>query len=164
MRLVLGMTQYFSMLLGTLALALVADASGRLKTVFACLLIAFIGGLSSAFAFNNLAVFIVLRGIVGFATGMQQIYKVLRENDITLEKGSVDPGFWMPAPVRSPYALKNEKKKYTKLSCLLVRRVFQTQCSVTKTWRFQVVLLDSGRFVDWRPVQMRKECETNSCF
>ena len=69
LRLVLGMTQYCCMLLGTLLLALVADVAGRLKTLFACLFIAFIGGLSSAFVFNILPIFIVLRGIVGFATG-----------------------------------------------------------------------------------------------
>ena len=68
-KLALGLTQYLSMFLGTLVLAVVADVSGRLKTLFACLVIAFIGGLSSAFAFNSQALFIVLRGVAGFATG-----------------------------------------------------------------------------------------------
>ena len=70
LRLALGMAHYCSMLLGTIALTLVADAFGRLRTLFICLIIAFIGGLSSAFAFNSLIVFIVLRAIAGFATGM----------------------------------------------------------------------------------------------
>ena len=85
-RLVLGMTQYCSMLLGTIVLALAADASGRLKTLFVCLFIAFVGGLSSAFAFNNLTIFIILRGIVGFATGMS-IIKSSDKNTMNLVYG-----------------------------------------------------------------------------
>ena len=64
------MAQYFSMLLGTVVLGLVADAYGRLKTLFGCLFIVFVGGLISAFAFKSLAIFTVLRGVVGFATGV----------------------------------------------------------------------------------------------
>ncbi len=64
------MAQYFSMLLGTLVLGLVADACGRLKTLFASLFIVFVAGLISAFAFKSLTIFTVLRGLVGFATGM----------------------------------------------------------------------------------------------
>ena len=64
------MAQYFSMLLGTLVLGHVADACGRLKTLFALLLVVFIAGLISAFAFKSLAIFTLLRGIVGFATGV----------------------------------------------------------------------------------------------
>ena len=56
--------------MGSIILCLVADAIGRLKTLFACLLIAFIGGLSSAFAFDSLINFAILRGVVGFAAGM----------------------------------------------------------------------------------------------
>ena len=56
--------------MGSLILCLVADAIGRLKTLFACLLIVFIGGLSSAFAFDSLINFAILRGVVGFAAGM----------------------------------------------------------------------------------------------
>ena len=56
--------------MGSLILCLVADAIGRLKTLFACLLIAFIGGLSSAFALDSLINFAILRGVVGFAAGM----------------------------------------------------------------------------------------------
>ena len=48
------MANYTGMMMGSITLCLVADAIGRLKTLFACLLIAFIGGLSSAFAFDSL--------------------------------------------------------------------------------------------------------------
>ena len=64
------MANYIGMMMGSLILCLVADAIGRLKTLFACLLIAFIGGLSSAFAFDSLINFAILRGVVGFAAGM----------------------------------------------------------------------------------------------
>ena len=66
----LEMANYTGMMMGSITLCLVADAIGRLKTLFACLLIAFIGGLSSAFAFNSLINFAILRGVVGFAAGM----------------------------------------------------------------------------------------------
>ena len=64
------MANYTGMMIGSITLCLVADAIGRLKTLFACLLIAFIGGLSSAFAFDSLINFAILRGVVGFAAGM----------------------------------------------------------------------------------------------
>ena len=64
------MSNYIGMMMGSIILCLVADAIGRLKTLFACLLIAFIGGLSSAFAFDSLINFAILRGVVGFAAGM----------------------------------------------------------------------------------------------
>ena len=64
------MANYTGMMIGSITLFLVADAIGRLKTLFACLLIAFIGGLSSAFAFDSLINFAILRGVVGFAAGM----------------------------------------------------------------------------------------------
>ena len=64
------MANYIGMMMGSIILCLVADAIGRLKTLFACLLIAFIGGLSSAFAFDSLINFVILRGVVGFAAGM----------------------------------------------------------------------------------------------
>ena len=64
------MANYIGMMMGSIILCLVADAIGRLKTLFACLLIAFIGGLSSAFAFGSLVNFAILRGVVGFAAGM----------------------------------------------------------------------------------------------
>ena len=64
------MANYIGMMMGSLILCLVADAIGRLKTLFACLLIVFIGGLSSAFAFDSLINFAILRGVVGFAAGM----------------------------------------------------------------------------------------------
>ena len=64
------MANYIGMMMGSIILCLVADAIGRLKTLFACLLIAFIGGLSSAFAFDSLINFAILRGVVGFAGGM----------------------------------------------------------------------------------------------
>ena len=68
-RLVYGMTQYVSVLLGTVVLGPLADAFGRVKSLLACLFIAFIGGLSSAFAFNDLTALALCRGIAGFATG-----------------------------------------------------------------------------------------------
>ena len=64
------MANYIGMMMGSIILCLVADAIGRLKTLFACLLIAFIGGLSSAFALDSLINFAILRGVVGFAAGM----------------------------------------------------------------------------------------------
>ena len=64
------MANYIGMMMGSIILCLVADAIGRLKTLFACLLIAFIGGLSSSFAFDSLINFAILRGVVGFAAGM----------------------------------------------------------------------------------------------
>ena len=64
------MANYTGMMMGSITLCLVADAIGRLKTLFPCLLIAFIGGLYSAFAFGSLVNFAILRGVVGFAAGM----------------------------------------------------------------------------------------------
>ncbi|XP_015763197.1 PREDICTED: solute carrier family 22 member 13-like [Acropora digitifera] len=63
------MTQYLCVLLGTAVLGPIADAFGRVKSLSACLVITFIGGLSSAFAFNNITAFVLCRGIAGFATG-----------------------------------------------------------------------------------------------
>ena len=68
-RFVYGMTQYLCVLLGTAVLGPIADAFGRVKSLSACLVITFIGGLSSAFAFDNITAFVLCRGIAGFATG-----------------------------------------------------------------------------------------------
>ena len=73
--------------MGSITLCLVADAIGRLKTLFACLLIAFIGGLSSAFAFDSLINFAILRGVVGFAAGMSLTCFILAFLKITVNSG-----------------------------------------------------------------------------
>ena len=46
-----------------------ADTFGRLKALFASLVIVFLGGLTSAFTFQNWVVFNVLRGFAGFGIG-----------------------------------------------------------------------------------------------
>ncbi|XP_068722913.1 solute carrier family 22 member 13-like isoform X2 [Montipora capricornis] len=69
LRLTFGITQYLSVLLGALVLATMADAFGRLKSLFASLVITFIGGLASAFAFNSMTAFTIFRGIAGFGIG-----------------------------------------------------------------------------------------------
>lgn len=63
------MTQYLCVLLGTAVLGPMADAFGRVKSLSACLVITFIGGLSSTFAFSDITAFVLCRGIAGFATG-----------------------------------------------------------------------------------------------
>ena len=70
-RIVLKLVEYFSMSLSTLVLGLVSDACGRRKTLFASLLITLIAGMASAFAFKIMAVFAILRSVVGVAIGME---------------------------------------------------------------------------------------------
>ena len=66
------LAEYFSMSLSTLVLGLVADGCGRRKTLFPSLIITCIAGTASAFAFKIMPVFAVLRGVVGFAIGMER--------------------------------------------------------------------------------------------
>lgn len=67
--LALGLVRYLCTLLGALVLGLIADTFGRLKALFPSLVIVFLGGLSSAFTFQNWVVFNILRGLAGFGIG-----------------------------------------------------------------------------------------------
>ena len=64
------MTETVSMLLGTLLLGLMADAYGRLKTLLGSIFVVFIAGIASALAIRFIWIFLFLRGVVAFATGM----------------------------------------------------------------------------------------------
>ena len=80
------MVRYLCTLLGALVLGLVADTFGRLKALFPSLVIVFLGGLTSAFTFQDWVVFNLLRGFAGFGIGMW--HRISRKLRIWKQGGS----------------------------------------------------------------------------